>query len=492
MSYKQGTIAELCKKMEHLGVTEGGSLKPSSDAESPDLHEVKVIRQAKQFIEAEESDRTDAFVDAEKKVGDIDQRIDVVEASCDSILGHDLLESAFQTALSKEEYGLINSCSRELEARSALNRFRTINQIHDPAHYPKDQLLHLSFLILFVVIETVFNAAFYEGASGLIGGAVVALSVSVANMCIAAGLGWTYRYANLPTAKDKATGYGGLIAFVVLALVLNLIFATFRVQYELLQAELLEKNLATATPVMLIHALKTAVGEAFRVFIFEFPEIDMNSLILFLVGIIFSCIAFWKGYTLDDKHPGYGAMDRRHKAAENEFREVKDRAFKEAVTKVHEVANEVEQLRSSLISAQKSSNALKAQIQSAQATFDGNVRKIQGELNLVIESYREANKATRTVPAPKYFDELPVVTPHDDTSRINALLAEVDALSKKSKTIADEKVAMLSEKLQAIQKKINTLIQEEFQKYLSYILEKSNESLRTQGHMNGQQLGQSR
>ena len=50
----------------------------------------------------------------------------------------------------------------------------------------------------------------------------------------------------------------------------------------------------------------------------------MNSLILFLVGVIFSCIAFWKGYTLDDKHPGYGSMDRRHKAAENEFKEAKD------------------------------------------------------------------------------------------------------------------------------------------------------------------------
>ena len=166
-----------------------------------------------------------------------------------------MLEGAFQSALSKEEYTLIGNCSKELEARSALNRYRTINQIHDPAHYPKDQLLHLSFLILFVVIETVFNAAFYEGASGLIGGAVVALSVSVANMFIAAGLGWTYRYVNLPFTKDKATGYAGLIAFIVLAFVLNLIFATFRVQYELLQAELLQNNLASATPAMLINAL---------------------------------------------------------------------------------------------------------------------------------------------------------------------------------------------------------------------------------------------
>lgn len=113
-------------------------------------------------------------------------------------------------------------------------------------------------------------------------------------------------------------------------------------------------------------------------------------------------------------------------------------------------------------------------------------------MNLVIESYREANKATRTVPAPKYFDELPVVTPHEETHRIELLLSAVDSLSKKSKSIADEKVSLLSGKLQAIQKKINELIQDEYQKYLSYILEKANESLRTQGHTNGQVSGQSR
>lgn len=482
MAFKQGSISEQCKKMETLGVTEGGSLRPSSDAESPDLHEVKVIRQAKQFVEAEESNRTDSFVDAEKKISDLDQKLDVINTSCDSILSHDLLEGAFQTALSKEEFTLIGSCARELEARSALNRYRTINQIHDPAHYPSDQLWHMSFLILFIAIETVVNAWFYEGASGLIGGAVVALSVSVTNMFIAAGLGFTYRYVNLPSTKDKVTGYAGLIAFIVLAFVLNLIFATFRVQYELLQNELLEKNLAAATPTMLIHALKTAVGEAFRVFVFEFPQIDMNSLILFLVGVVFSIIAFWKGYTLDDKHPGYGAMDRRHKAAENEYKEAKDRAFNAAVAKVHEVADQVEQLRASLISSQKNSNALKAQIQSAQATFDANVRKIQGELNLVIESYRGANKATRAVPPPKYFNELPVVTPAEDTKRVEELLGSVETLSEKSKSIADEKVSLLSLKLQAIQKKINELIQDEFQKYLAYILEKANQSLKLQGH----------
>ena len=101
MAFKQGSITDQCKKMETLGVTEGGSLRPSSDAESPDLHEIKVIRQAKQFVESEESDRTDAFVDAEKKISDMDQKIDVIDASCDSILSHDLLDGAFQSALSK-------------------------------------------------------------------------------------------------------------------------------------------------------------------------------------------------------------------------------------------------------------------------------------------------------------------------------------------------------------------------------------------------------
>jgi ElaB/YqjD/DUF883 family membrane-anchored ribosome-binding protein len=483
MGYTAGSISELRKQMEELGVKEGGFLRPDSASDSPDLNEIKVVLQAKQFGEAEESDRTDSFVDAEKKISDIDQKIEAIEAACNSNLEHDLLEGAFHSALSKEEHSLVTACARELEARAALNSFKTRNQISDPAHYPPDQLFHFAFLIMFVVIETVVNAFFYQGSSGLLGGAVVALSVSVVNMSLAAALGSMYRYVNLPDLKEKITGYAGLIAFIVLALVLNLIFSTFRVQYELLQQQVIQENLADPTTAMLVAAFRTAVSDAFRVFVLEFPEIDVMSFVLFFVGAICSCLAFWKGYSHDDKHPGYGEMDRRHKATELAFTNAKDQAFNAAVDKVHQIANEVDELRTSLIASQRNSHALKAQVQGAQSIFDGNVRKIQGELNLVIEAYRGANKATRSTPAPKYFEQQSNITPEVNNERIENLLESIDKLSTKSKTVADEKVTLLGNKLQQIRSRIHQLVQDEFQRYMETIRQSATASLRAHGQV---------
>ena len=66
MGYAVGTISEMCKKMEALGVSEGGALRPDTAAVAPDLNEIKVITKAKQCVSAEDSALTDAFVDAEK------------------------------------------------------------------------------------------------------------------------------------------------------------------------------------------------------------------------------------------------------------------------------------------------------------------------------------------------------------------------------------------------------------------------------------------
>ena len=484
MRYTAGTISEMCKKMEALGVAEGGSLRPDTAAVAPDLNEIKVITKAKQCVSAEDSALTDAFVDAEKKIRDIDQKVEVIEASCNAILDHELLDGAYKSALSKDENKLVAACAKELESKAALNSFKTRNEISDPARYPSDQLFHFSLLILFVAIETAVNAFFYQGSSGLLGGAVVALAVAFVNMGIAAALGSMYRYTNLKDTKDKITGYSGLIAFIILAVVLNLIFSTFRVQYELVQAQVLQDNLPEPTTAMLVIAFKTAVADAFKVFVLEFPDIDVMSFILFFVGILCSIIAFWKGYTHDDKHPHYGEMDRDHKKAESEFQRVKQAAFDSAVAKVHEVADEVEASRNELVAAQRNSNALKAQIQGAQATYDGNVRKIQGELNLVLEAYRGANKATRTTNAPKYFDDLPSLASVDDGKKLIELINEVEKLTEKAKGIADSKVSELSNKLHGIRSKINQLVQAEFQKYMNEIVDKATVALRSNGQVN--------
>lgn len=483
MAFNIGTNSLNHKKMEELGVKEGGLLKPDTYADSPDLHEVKAILQAKQMLSVEEGNRTDQLVNAEKKISEISQKIDSIEAACNSNLEHDLLESAFKSSLSKNEDVLISTCAKELEERASLNSYKTRNNINVTASYPPDPLFHFALLVVFVVAETVVNAFFFQGSSGLLGGAVVAMSVSVVNMSIAAFLGAGYRYVNLSDSTSKIKGYLSLTTFIIMALVMNLIFSTFRVQFELLQQQVVQQNMDAPTTAMLVGSFKTAVGDAFNVFLLKFPEVDVMSFILFFVGVICSLLAFWKGYTFDDKHPGYGEIDRKHKKAEKDFNDAKNDAFNAAVSKVHQVADEVDELRNSLIASQRNSHALKAQVQSIQATFEGSLKKIQGELNLAIEAYRGANKATRTTPPPKYFEIMPLLAPDSNDDKTEELIYLIDQLSLRSKKITDEKVELLGNRLQEIRSKIHQLVQHEFQLYMNNIRQSATIALNQHGQI---------
>jgi hypothetical protein len=483
MPYTAGTISKHCEAMEKIGVSEGGTNKPDTASESPDLHEIKLIVQAKQHVEMEISEKTDSFVDAEKKLRDIDQSIEVVGARCRALIQHDLIGSSFHSALVENEQRLIKACADSLESKAALNAFKKKNGIDEPAQYPADKLYHFSLLMLFVAIETAVNAFFYQGSSGLLGGAIVAFAVSVINIGIAALLGATSRYKNLSDAKSVYIGYGSIIAFIVLAIVLNLIFSTFRIQYELLQAEVLERGLDDATPAMLVLSFKQAVLEAFGIFTLSFPTIDVMSFILFFIGSLCSLFAFWKGYKHDDKFPAHGEMDRINKKNENEFSTQKQNCYDSAVNIVNKELLSVEEAKNSLISSHRTAGALKAQVQGAQLIFEGNVKKIQGELNLVLEAYRGANKAVRTTAAPNYFSETPNIVPDDDTKNLNSLIKSIEEVSEKSKNISDEMVPVLSGKSHEIREKINYLTQEPFQKFINEIIKKATDHLKSNGQV---------
>lgn len=484
MAFVDGTISGHCKKMEEDAVLEGGINRPDSASNSPDLNETRIINIARQSVATEESTLSDAFVAAEKRASEITQRIEALDSSCSSHLGHDLVEGAFRSALARDDHALVAACSHEMQARAQLNSFKKRNNIHESAKYPEDRLFHFSLLILFIALETGVNAFFYEGSAGLLGGAFVALTVSVVNMGIATFLGALFQFTNLVNIKHKLIGYGALVGFLVAGLVLNLFFSTFRVQYQLLQLEVAQQNLQEPTITMMVAAAQNAAIDALSVFLLHFPAIDFMSFMLFFVGFGCSVIAFWKGYTYDDKHPGYGHIDRVHKSAETKLSKLKSVAFESASASVHLMANEIEQLRGAVVAEQRNASALKSQVQGSHGSFMANMNKIQGELNLVLETYRGSNRAIRATTAPKYFDVLPAVNPADDgLNSCNSLILRIDEVSAKAKSLADTRVTTLGDRLQAIRMKIHDLVQQEFQSYLKSVNDRAEIDIRSSGQV---------
>lgn len=482
MAFAAGSISNHCKPMEKEGAAEGASNRPDSASTAPDLNEVRSITTAKQGIVGEESTFTDALVSADRQSSEISQRVDALEASCSSHLGHDLVESAFHSSLAKHEHDLVSTCATEMEKRAELNGFKSRNEIKDAAKYPDDSLFHFSLLILFVALETGVNAIFYEGSSGLLGGAMIALAVSLVNMGFAGLMGALFRYSNLPEMKNKVLGYGALLGFVLTGFVLNLIFSTFRIQYQIVQLRVVEEGLPEATTTMLVGALKSAVVDAFGVFQLNFPAIDFYSFTLFFVGFGCSALAFWKGYTFDDKYPGYGDIDRAHKASEKAFKQAKNSAFEDAMAGVHRMAAEVEQLRDQIVTEQRNASALKAQVQGAHASFYASVKSIQGELNLVLETYRAANRATRTTTPPAHFAELPNIAPVDDgVSRCDTLITRIESTALKAKSLADNRATVLGQRLTQIRQTINTLVAQEFHKWIETVRKSAETTIGSRG-----------
>ena len=467
MPFNVGSIASLCGEFQKSGADEGGSNRPDSKSIAPDLNEVRAITMARQAVTSEEAAIAGSLVLVEKQSSEIGQRIAALDAECLSHSSHDLVDSAFRAVLAKRDHALVAACAEEMKTRAAMNGFRFRNGIKDPASYPSDRLFHFSLLILFVCIETGVNAFFYEGSTGLLGGAFIALAVSVVNMGIATLLGALFRYVNLSGTKYKIIGYASLFGFIIAGFVMNLIFSTFRVQYQLLQVQVLDSNLPEASTAQLVTALRVAVTDAFSVFALNFPTIDFMSFVLFFVGFGCSVVAFWKGYTFDDKYPGHGEYDRLHKAKEKTFVDIKDNIFQEAVSGVTQTAQEVEALRARILSEQHQAAALKAQVSAAKTSFVSSVKTIQGELNLVLDTYRAANRATRATTAPGYFGEQVSVVPDSDGSdRLGPLLEKIEVASTQAKVLAETHGRVLGERLLRIQQQTNALVEHEFQKHL--------------------------
>lgn len=222
-------------------------------------------------------------------------------------------------------------------------------------------------------------------------------------MGISLWLGNGFRYHNLPGGKNQFIGWCSIIAFMCMALSMNLIFATFRVQYGQITD--------SGNWQQLRQAFFIAVQEAFGVFLLRFPDIDFNSFILFFIGLGCSGFAFYKGYTIDDKYPGHGELDREFKTAEQSLLALQKRTHEESSANLNQKIAEIQALRTSLIQLVPTLNAIWAKAERSYAIFATNIAAIQGELDLVSNAYRGANRDTRTVPAPGYFGYPISVTP---------------------------------------------------------------------------------
>jgi len=321
--------------------------------------------------------------------------------------------------------------AKENEAR-ALKHLRWFQQKHGlhyrAASYPQSPLYHFAIVAALALVEWMSLAAFYaEGSDfGLVGGVLIAMTLSIVNISLAILSGCLLRYVNHRSTRRKALALTGVAFLYACFLLVTLAAAHYRVATnDIAQAQSGVPGLGAA-PLPAQGPADLDQWRAARLAWQRFAHNpvgfdDVFSWILVVLAVIFGVFASYKGYRIDDPYPGYGELDREvnarrmaYEAAKTDYchrvDQVFDRILKEQAHLFSEVKSNIEYYQQ-----------LVSQSSDQRRAFLHDTAELQDACNILLKRYRQTNARARTSPAPFYFNnafafEGPLVRPPEAIS----------------------------------------------------------------------------
>ena len=275
------------------------------------------------------------------------------------------------------------------EARDELKNFQERNRIFRAPYQYKGVLQWWAISIIILALETALNGVFFSEAhvKGLIGGATIALVISVVNIGVATISGHFFRDVNHVKFGRKLIGFVSLIIGLSIAVVGNFSVGHFR-------------DAAIDAP------LEQAPGVVFeRLASGQYLMESLDAWLLIALGLLIAAVAGWKAYTITDPYPGYGRVGQKYYQKRQEWRDLQE----ETLTVLKDTRDYATQrLKQHQDEAQSDINNAGAAyqgliaLQSERASF---LRDCDAGADHLLKIYREANEQTRETPAPAYFLE---------------------------------------------------------------------------------------
>jgi hypothetical protein len=258
-------------------------------------------------------------------------------------------------------------------------------------------------------VEWVSLAAFYaEGSDfGLLGGVLIAMTLSIVNVSLAILAGNLLRYVNHRSFRRKALALTGVAFLYTCFLLVTVAAAHYRVATnDIAQAQ--PAVSAPATPALPVPAdldQWRAARLAWQRFAHNpFGFDDVFSWILVVLAVIFGIFASYKGYRIDDPYPGYGELDRELNAKRASY----EAAKVDYCRRVDRVFDRILEEQGQLLSDVKSNIDVYQQLISRSSdqrrTFMHEAAEIQDACNILLKRYRQTNARARNSPAPFYFN----------------------------------------------------------------------------------------
>lgn len=376
-------------RLRQRGKDRAKTNQPSIDSQAPDEveHEINAVvegvRRAGVTIYADQvttyADRV-SNLDFEGQFGLIRQMAPeaVSDYRADAAQGRDEL-----TALRRQV----------VETEADRTRFRQKNRIERTAQSkgPGAQVLKAGVLLTLFVGEIVLNGGFLSQGNeqGLLGGAVQAVSFALLNVGVSFLLGLTLlRYTIHRSWALKLVGLASCLAYLAFAVGLNLALAHYREVSVLLVAD---------SGFEVIRRMGTA----------PFGLTDLNSWVLFGIGLLFSVVAMADGVLWRDPYPGYAYVDRACAAAHAKYTDRKAALIADLKDIREDASNAMNDASRSLsvgLSEYDSAIAGRRRLDDEFVKFQNDLERAARELH---EIYREANRSFRSILQPKRW-EMPI------------------------------------------------------------------------------------
>jgi hypothetical protein len=333
-----------------------------------------------------------------------------------------------------------------LAAEEHLRAFRTLHDLDYPAYFPKsgaDTAWRWAILVLLLIAEMLMNGIFFARGNdfGLVGGWGTAGFFAFFNIALAFFAG---RYASTAVHRREPLyrlfGWSGLAVYGIGAAFLNLTIAHYRSASEADSADPGVKaleNLAQG----LFHGL------------------DMMSMALLGLGLVFSIIALIDARKMGDAYLGYERPARlfedRRQYYEDDRRDAVDSLtgiYRKTVEEMKETQNDLGRRRGE-------GAAIHEAILRVVKSYEAKLRELERAGNRLLSIYREANREARSSPAPAYFSR-PWTLPRVEYSEVRGpryTEAELSRIIDEAKAELDAQMTRLNGLFESAMQRLKSL-----------------------------------
>jgi hypothetical protein len=423
-------------ELELVGTERGADNRPAQDAQDFDDIEHQIVERAEGHKQDAHSVYLDQLHTYDERLTalNFEERFAVLQQAALDAVG----EFSADAGIGRGTLFALRRRLRDCEMER--DHFRERNGLYRPARLASagTVVLKIGLLAILFVVEVAINGGFLAKSSeqGVLGGAIQAVSFAALNIIASFLCGLVpIRLINRRFGFLKLLGLLSLLLYLAFAVTVNLTLAHLREIPPSLTDDVGHQVLLklTAAPFLLD---------------------DINSWVLFGIGLAFSIVAMSDGLVFTDPFFGYASLERRCIDAGRDYtdgradlidrlREIKD----SATDAMNEAARALTVRRSEY-------GAIVLNRGQLARLFTEHQSQIERVCRALLAIYREANRTKRHVPAPGYW-----ATPYQ-LERIPTVGGGPDESAQaKLGRLIDETQALLKQQVKAVQDAFDQAVQ---------------------------------